>query len=224
MSLKKLSDNGSIVLIGSFNPQIFQPFWFSHNNLVQSTEAEAVHLDVIAMDITSFRFPWLNVQVFREKFLAITTDESQFLPLRDFVIGTFQLLGHTPVRQMGINRDIQFEMASEKDWHQIGHNLAPKQLWKKYLKKPGLKSLVINGEREDGYNGEINVSVRPILEKKAIENKNVVEVSYNSHFNFEMNSSAKDVLGIIMEKFEPTQKNAFALSESLIKECIKEQK
>jgi len=222
MSLKKISDNTSIALIGSFNPQIFQPFWFSHNNLIQSTEAEAAILDVIAMDITSFRIPWLNVQVFREKFLAITADESQFFPLRDFVIGTFRILGHTPVKQMGVNRDVQFEVASEEDWHKIGHKLAPKTFWKDCLKNPGLKSLIIHGEREDEYKGEINVSVRPILEKKVIENKNVVGVSYNSHFNFEQNAIAKDILGVIEENFEPTMHKALSLSEFLIQECIKE--
>lgn len=222
MGLKKVSDQGSIVLIGFFNPQIFQPFWFAHNNLVQFTEADAAQVDVIARDITSFKLPWLSIQVFREKFLAISGDESQFLPLRDFVIGTFRLLGHTPILQMGINRDIQFEMTSEKDWHEVGHKLAPKDFWKNYLKVPGMKSLIMNGQRDDTYKGEINVSVRPVLEKKAMENKNVVEVAYNSHYNFEKNSNAESILGIIEESFEQTLDKARALSESLINKCIKE--
>ena len=175
MRFQRISDKGSIVLIGSFNPQIFQPFWFSNNKLLQNNEVEIAEIEVISRDITSFGIPWLKVQVFLEKFLAITGEESQFLPLRDFVIGTFHLLGHTPIRQMGINRDIQFEMASESDWHKVGNKLAPKKdLWDKLLPSPGMKTLIIDSKRDDAYNGLINITVRPVLEKKGSSPKSAV--------------------------------------------------
>lgn len=222
MGPKKIVDSCSIVLIGSFNPQIFQPYWFAHHELIQMEEAEKANLEVIAKDITSFKLGWLTVQVFREKFSAVTDDESHFAPLRDFVLGTFQLLEHTPVNQMGINRNIQYEVASEEDWHKIGHTLAPKRLWESHLRKPGLTSLTINGTREDGLNGGINVTVRPVFEKKILEKKHVVEVAYNSHFVFEKDSDAKDILEIIEETFEPTLDKGQVLANSLINECIEE--
>lgn len=223
MELEKVSgDRCSIVLIGSFDPMIFQPFWFSQNSLIQYTEAESATIDLITKDVTLFRLKWLTIQVTRDRFLAMTDDESHFLPLRDFVVGTFQLLESTPIKQMGINREIQYEIASEETWHKIGHVLAPKKLWNEHLKNPGMKSLVISGKRDDKYIGEINVTVRPVLEKKILEKKNVVEVSYNSHFNFDKDSALKDIFGIIEETFEATLNKAQILSNSLIKACIEE--
>ena len=76
---------------------------------------------------------------------------------------------------MGINRDIQFEMASKSDWHKVGNKLAPKKdLWDKLLPSPGMKTLIIDSKRDDAYNGLINITVRPVLEKKGSSPKSAV--------------------------------------------------
>ena len=44
----------SVVALGSFNPAIFQPLWFSSNNLVRKEEAEGAEIKIIHHDVTMF--------------------------------------------------------------------------------------------------------------------------------------------------------------------------
>ena len=62
---------------------------------------------------------------------------------------------------MGINYDSHFPMDSEDAWHDIGHRVTPKEIWNKVLKKPGLRSLTIQGERPDDHKGRIAVRIEP---------------------------------------------------------------
>jgi hypothetical protein len=39
--------------------------------------------------------------------------------IRDLVLGTFQLLRHTPIKAMGVNREAVFAMESEEEWRII---------------------------------------------------------------------------------------------------------
>jgi hypothetical protein len=151
----------SIVLLGSFNPQIFQPAWFAAEDLIRKEEAEAAKIEIIHPEIVSFAMEWLRLQVTQERFAVSTANSPSYEPLRDLVLGTFQLLQHTPVRQMGLNRDLHFRMASEEAWHAFGHRLAPKEPWTGLLDQPGLRRLVIQGARPDDFTGYIQVSVEP---------------------------------------------------------------
>lgn len=152
-----------IVLVGSFNPQIFQPAWFAAEGLVRKEEAEAAKIEIIHPQIISFSMEWLRLQVTLERFAASTSDSSAYEPLRDLVLGTFQLLRHTPVRQMGLNRDVHFRMASEDAWHAFGHRLAPKEPWDGLLDQPGMRRLVMQGRRHDDSRGYIQVTVEPSM-------------------------------------------------------------
>jgi len=62
---------------------------------------------------------------------------------------------------MGVNRNYHFRMNSLEEWHAFGHKVAPKELWNNILKTPGLRSLTIEGMREDGLKGYIRVKVEP---------------------------------------------------------------
>jgi hypothetical protein len=153
----------SIVLLGDFNPKIFQPAWFAAQGLIgtlESEEAEA-NVEIIHPDVTIFRLDWLTLQVTRERFLASTAQEAYVEVLRDLVFGTFTLLRHTPAGVMGINLDMHFRMRSEEEWHAFGDRLAPKEQWKGVLEKPGMRRLDMEGARPDGLRGYIRVRVEP---------------------------------------------------------------
>ena len=46
----------NIVMLGSFNPKIFQPAWFAANELIRNLEAEEADTQIIHNDI-SIRSP-----------------------------------------------------------------------------------------------------------------------------------------------------------------------
>jgi len=122
-----MSDNkpeisgASIILLGSFNPSIFQPMWFAAHNLISKQEGESAGTRVVHAQVSSFSVgDWLELQVTEERFAASTLQEPSFEPLCDLVLGTFQLLRHTPIQKMGLNREFHFRMSSEKEWNKVG--------------------------------------------------------------------------------------------------------
>lgn len=162
-SLTKLEIEGvGIVLVGSFNPKIFQPAWFAAENLIRKEEAQAANIELIHPQVARFSLDWLQLQVTEEQFSATTTQSSFYEPLRDLVLGTFRLLRHTPVRMMGLNRDSHFRMPTEEAWHAFGHRLTPKEPWAGVLKEPGMRSLTMEGLRPDGFQGYIRVRLSPL--------------------------------------------------------------
>ncbi len=159
----KHSEGISIVLIGDFNPKIFQPAWFAAQEppLIPKLEAEEATIEIIHPDVVIFQTDWFRLQVVREQFQVSTAQESRYEFLRDLVLGTFQILQHTPVRGMGINKDIHWGVENEAVWHDFGHRITPKDIWKGILEKPGLLSLTMQGVRTDSHNGCVNVKVEP---------------------------------------------------------------
>jgi len=151
----------SIVLIGDFNPKIFQPAWFAAEELIRKQEAEEASIEIIRPEVVSFTLEWLKMIVTHDRFQTSTTQKPYYDIMRDLVIGTFELLQHTPIRMMGINTEIHYQMKDEDEWHSLGHRLAPKELWDTTLNKPGMQSLTMKGERSDGFKGYIQVVVEP---------------------------------------------------------------
>ena len=156
MALWKTDNEGaSIVLVGTFNPAIFQPAWLSASKLIRQEEAARARIQMINPQVTSFSADWLSVQVLAERFQATTVDAAQYQALRDVVISIFHLLEHTPFWIMGMNHDMHFKMDSTERWHQLGHILAPKKAWNVLLEEPGLRSLLI--QSSPSMRGEIQI-------------------------------------------------------------------
>jgi hypothetical protein len=148
-------DGAAVVLIGTFNPAIFQPAWLGANDLIRKEEAEGAKIDMVNPQLTSFSAEWLSIQIFPERFQANTADPAHYQALRDVVISIFHLLEHTPFWTMGMNRDMHFKMKKEEQWHQLGHLLAPKEIWRPLLDQPGLRSLTI--QSSPSKNDEIQI-------------------------------------------------------------------
>ena len=108
----------------------------------------------------------LALEVTLDRLSARTTQIQHLDTLRGLVLGTFSLLRHTPVTQMGINRQAHFRSASEEEWHKLGHHLAPQEPWTGLLEKPGMRRLQMQGQRTDEYRGRITVVVEPSLRVK----------------------------------------------------------
>lgn len=208
--MNKLSDIASIVLIGSFNPGIFQPSWFEAKGLIQGIETEGAKIEMISNDIAIFTLAWLRIEVVGERFTARTSDESKFGPLRDLVAAVFQLLEHTPIRNIGLNREITFELDSEDAWHRVGHTLAPKNIWNKYVKTPGLMHLMIKAEREDDRDGAVNVQVRPSL----LARKSVI-CDVNDHIDIG-DGTGLDASEIIQNEWDKSQERALKIISGVV--------
>lgn len=190
-----------IVLNGDFNPAIFQPAWFASQKLISDAEAAAPDIR-LHPDIATFNLPWLNLRVIQHQIVASTTKESHFPALRDLVLGTFRLLSHTPVRQMGINIEKHYQFESVEQWNTFGHTLAPKPVWSKFMKDPGLVRLTMvdKAPRADPP-GTTQVTISSSLHVKP-----GIFFEVNNHFECESKptSNASMMLAVLEKMYDPS--------------------
>lgn len=152
----------TIVILGDFNPKIYQPSWLAAENLIGKQESEEAKIEVIHSDVSIFSLGWLRLEVLRERFVAEISQQPFDKPLRDLVLGIFTLLRHTPIRVMGINTSVHFRLSSIEKWHEAGNRLAPKTLWADVLDNPGMIRVQMREtERKDKKNGYVDVRIEP---------------------------------------------------------------
>jgi len=160
------AEGASIVMIGSFNPAIFQPRWLGAQQLIRAEEAENAKITIIQAQVADFSTEWFQLQVLQQRFTVFTTDPRQYGPLRDLAVGMFAILAHTPVSLVGINRHFHFTTPSVDVWHKIGHRLAPKEPWHEIITGPGLRSLLMEGRRDETSQGILRIKIEPSLKIK----------------------------------------------------------
>lgn len=216
--MNKIADGVSIVLLGSFNPGIFHPAWFQKEELLPEIEAEAAKIEVISNDIAIFTVAWLRIEAIGDRFVAKTMDESKFGPLRDLVVGMFRLLEQTPITTIGMNREISFELSSDEQWHAVGHALAPKPIWEKYVKEPGMKSLTVESQRDDARQGRFNITVKPTPSKPR-----AVTVDFNDHIDIkddEIYVTTGKACKVIEEDWEKSIDRSLTVANGLILDAL----
>ena len=156
----------AIVMIGAFNPSIFQPRWLGAQQLIRPEEADNAKITTIQAELTDFSTEWFQMQVLQKRFQVASEDPRQYEPLRDLVAGMFTILPHTPVNALGVNRSFHFEIPSVEIWHRIGHLLAPKENWNAIMEGPGLRSLLMEGRRKQVNAGTLHIKVEPSVKIK----------------------------------------------------------
>jgi hypothetical protein len=202
----RVSDGSSIVLLGSFNPPILQPAWFAAHGLVPESEAEEADIEIVHRDLVVFRLPWCELQVTRERFHLSSAEAPTAALIHDLAVGTFDILSHTPVHAMGLNRNVHYEMPSIDSWHKVGRELVPSEKWSTFLREPGMRSLTVEGLREDDRAGYVRVRVEP---SNRVPHGVYIEV--NNHLG-PVDSPAsepnREVIAVLVEDWGPSQERA----------------
>lgn len=166
-------EGASIVLVGDFTPGRFSPSWLVRHGLVGDLELDRSDVQVVSQEFTSFQAGWLGLSIQRER-LQLTTDRVDELErLRDAAVELLRVLDDAPVTAVGVNRDYHIAMASRFNYDAVGHYFAPKDLWLRFMDAPGLRNLVIEGER----NGQrVQARIEP-----SVRISNGVYVGLNTH-------------------------------------------
>ncbi len=183
----------SIVVLGHFNPSIFHPAWLAAHGLIGEREAEQSKIDFATDAASVFHTDWLQMNIVLNRLQASTTQEAYYEALRDILIGSLELLKHTPITALGLNREFHYRLESEKALHAVGDLLAPKASWN-MLTKPGMRSLTMQGVRTDGRDGYEMVRVEP-----STRVPQGIYVNINDHFNLSNNKTigAEDALTVL---------------------------
>lgn len=211
-------DELSIVLLGAFNPTIFQPMWFASQDLLRGSEAEKAKIEIVHQDVSIFSAEWLVIQVTRDRFSAATRADAYKSHLRDLVLGVFARLSHTPTHQMGINVTTRIRFREEKDWHSFGHFVVPKSPWHGVLERPGMSSVHVRGERTDGNAGHFLISIDPDFQTRTD-----VLLRVNDHFELPKgeHANAATFSGMLAKLYELSLTNSATVAGRLADNFLK---
>jgi hypothetical protein len=189
----------SIVLVGDFNPAIFHPAWLFANGVEDKVPEELVKVDVCHKDISRFVVSNTGYLVDADRF-QIQTAVAPWVSILDKVQSLFaDLLSHTPVRSIGINRDIHFQLKDNAARTKLGRILAPIEPWgflasEMESKKPelvgGLLSLTMRSvDIAPEFATTKNIRVEP---SSQIKGNNSVYLQANFHFDNFAAADSKD--------------------------------
>lgn len=168
----------SIVVLGDFNPAILQPLWFWVNGLVPEAEAKEADVDVIHKQFALFSMGGIRVQVDGSRLHVAAIESPQGPILRDLVLGTLSILEHTPLKAIGLNRDMTFVMETDEAWHEVGDRLVPKGDWEQILACPGMRQVVVEGQCSDCNADRLHVRVQPSANLEIL-------IAVNQHYQLE---------------------------------------
>lgn len=207
------TSGATIVLLGAFNPRIFQPEWFARQGLLPDSEAEEASNLLIAPQVAQFETERFFIQVTTDRLVAGTKPNTVAEPLRDLIAGTFYILEHTPVQAMGLNRQMHFAMPSEDAWHLVGDRLAPKDPWNEFSneRRPGMKNLQILYASTSSEKPSTTVSVQP-----SVQIKHGVYFEVNDHFAATKDNGLKFLMEILQSRWEESQKNAERIARHIL--------
>lgn len=201
----------TIVLVGSFNPGIFQPAWLAAQKLIPDAEAQNAKITLITPNVAVFSIGWAVLSIEKDKFIIECDQPAFYEAARDLTLGTFHVLKHTPVKYLGVNRRSHFQMENPEMLHTTGHLLAPKVYWKDVLKNPLLRSMTMLSERTDDYKGAVNVTIEPSLQ---ISSGAFVQV--NDHFEFPDNEPVTTATSVLASVFHDSLARAEKIMQHLV--------
>jgi hypothetical protein len=202
----------TIVLLGSFNPKIFQPQWFARLGLIPPKQADEAEIKIIVPQISNFETEQFIMLVTEDRFSISSKPNADPIPLRDLVQGTFFILEHIPTTAMGLNHHMHFPMGSKETWDQVGDKLAPKGGWNGILEgRPGMLSLSITTERKEGTESRYTVKVEPSAQITF-----GVYFETNEHYVAGETEPLKSLMKILGERWEESRTYAHRVANHIL--------
>ncbi len=217
----------SIVLIGNFNPTIFQPSWLARHGLITDGAAQSAAIAVIHPDITAFSIESLfTLQVERER-LTLGRAAIPWVYGSDLIAKIFRdLLSHTPLSKLGINVLVHFDAGSQAKRDEIGEMLAPRAPWGEWgarvssgegVKHGGLQSLtLIQKNVTDRPGGWIQAKIEPSVRIRGGQSGIFMEI--NDHYEVYGTESedAQAIVAILQDRYDSSIKNSAKIIDKIM--------
>jgi hypothetical protein len=217
----------ALVLVGNFNPSIFQPAWLARHKIITDRAADTASVSVVHPDITIFSIDTdFSLQVERERF-SISRTFAPWVRISDIVGAIFgDLLPHTPVSKLGINLLVHFDAGSQAKRNEIGERLAPPAPWGEWGKlvssgegktRGGMQSLtMIQKNVSDRPAGWVQVKIEPSTRIRG--GLTGIFMEANDHYEL-AGSEAQDaraLVTILRDKFDSSVKNSEKIVDQIM--------
>lgn len=214
----------SIVILGNFNPVIFQPEWFRRFKILPEQEiAATLEEKVVAQpspniqivegyktSITPYKtelnFPSFKLLVLPIRFEFSTIRKNCFSELLNSTIKIFELLSHTPINDAGINFNTHLSIDNCDQTLRQLFSANPEK-----AKEAFGESYKVGGKFIIDYNdSKTEVVVEP---SNLIENG--VYISFNFHRKIASHNT-EELLSVIRKNYDADLKNADKISKTLL--------
>lgn len=217
---QQIKQKHDIVLVGNFNPAIFQPAWFQANDMLSESQAENAQIELIHAQAAVFELDGIKLRILPDRFSITTEQEKYDTVIRDLLLGAFSILSHTPMSMMGINRSMHYRLESTEAWHEAGHKLAPKGLWEGILEKPGMLGLSMQGEmpEHDKVREVLNVKIEPFKEAGPC-----LRFEVNDHYETKEKEDANGsevLMSILNNRWEDSYQHSKSVVEKLLEQLL----
>lgn len=218
--------SGNIVALGAFNPAIFSPDWLEKNGLIGPDDAAQIREGkncFVSRQLTQLEAENFKL-VAEENKLQVNSKGALTPALRDFVMGIFELLPHTPLIAIGLNFDTQFRFFDVAAFHRVGDTLAPKNVWGKVFAADkfiaGLESITIKIQEGTREKLESN-NCRNITLRRVVADYPAINLSYNDHYDLteietKERSQTEEAVGILKSQWEATWQEAIPAFSRII--------
>jgi hypothetical protein len=161
-----------VVLVGSFNPTIFSPYWLAEQGIVSSDEASEAVVEIIHKEVCRFSVANLKFEVLLGQ-LVIFAEAEPFARVSDTVALLFlEKLPHTPITAFTINYYLHANIGDPMKRVRFGRLLAPLDIWSETElvfegesvsegNIGGVVDLTMQVARADDYDGYTRVAIQP---------------------------------------------------------------
>ena len=194
-----------IVILGNFNPSIFQPYWFSLKKLIREEESEKAAINVIHNSLVQFDLDWCSFTVTEDRFQVSTTDEVNFDLVKDLVVSVFNILCETPLSALGVNYTYNFSLENNKNYDEFGEWLSNLTFWQKIDSE--YKLLTLETFKPKKENGELGTQKIRITPTNLPRLKFGISVNFNEHIQFKNNPEVLSNSNNLMNLFEQKWKS-----------------
>lgn len=211
----------SIVIIGEFNPMVFQPFWLSEKKLIRDGEASSADIEIIHNQISKFKLDWASIEVTNKRFEIRVHSEPFFEPARDLVTGIFNYLKETPLSNLGINHVLNFSMPTDDLYYEFGNKLSSLKMWSDFLSNSRLGLIeIIQNPRTDNLPGLYRIRVYP--SEETLDIKRGVTINLNDHFGLSESDTGRklELLKILNDQWVTSMDKANSIVENIWQKII----
>jgi hypothetical protein len=204
-----------VVVLGRFNPSIFQPAWLSNKGLIGEKEGQQAKNLIIHNELAKIDLEWMELEVTPERFIIKSTQEPFFQLIRDLVINVFGILAETPIKAVGLNSIMHYRFENQELRDEFAWFVSPRNEWSKVLRDPRIWKTEMVEKREDRYPGHFRVSMEVSETLKEVGCK----FAMNNHFEFDENDAkgTKELLKVLAECWEESIDRPKHLPEDLWK-------
>lgn len=213
-NLTPIKREASIVVRGSFNPAIFRPTWFVQEGIIGPNDVDVTKDEFVNSEIARVPLSWGLIEALSNQFLVQSSDQGSFALMRDLVVHIFTTLGHTPVKQIGLNGIIDYQLPDEKTWNAFGDVLAPKTNWQKTLPEPvRLMKMTMQAPRKDGLTGATHITLSGAANRG-------IRFDINNHIELEGGGTGA-LLRILKDNWDRLQDELLDTSNTILNEALK---